>query len=254
MTNYSSTATEEKNICLMSGQDGEGNADYRSFRVSYYKEAGTKGSKSFKFEKGNSNSKKKAMRKAINLRNEKSELGLLSLKNLKVVEKDVESMSKTDSIIAKLVHAYHAKAILKKATIEQLEKIKETIDIVLFDKQEEEKEGMKAQIELDQKMVKAREALIALGLDPDMVLKDDVNIVAKKTKRAMAVDPGKYSITDKNGWNRIWSGMGYPPAQFKQALDAGYKKENMITAVNFKFKKAFDNTEKCTRAELKEVV
>ncbi len=129
-------------------------------------------------------------------------------------------------IIKKLSSPRQAKAMLKGASIEQLERIANAITKL---KQEKELEAqMQAEREAQERLEleAMRAAILEKGLDFDKLV--DLMKPKKKPKKSSKATSPTPSNTYVYGDNQTWNGVGEVPAELQTLLDEGFELSDFI--------------------------
>ncbi len=130
-------------------------------------------------------------------------------------------------IIKKLSNPRQAKAVLKHASVEQLERV---LTVITEFKQEKELEAqMQAEREQQerQELEAMREQIINKGLDFDKLC--DLMKPKKKPRKASKNGTNTPSNTYVYGDNKTWDGVGDIPNELQRLLDEGFELSDFIT-------------------------
>ena len=117
-----------------------------------------------------------------------------------------------------LTHGRRLQGAVKELSLEELESVVEKLNAIVDTRKQKEMEAARAAEEKQSKLEEIRRQLEEAGLDID-----DLNSVpsVKLSKRAGQKRPVKYSITDEDGEEHKWTGIGRMPKVFSEQLDAG---------------------------------
>ncbi|TDF42292.1 H-NS histone family protein [Alteromonadaceae bacterium M269] len=117
-----------------------------------------------------------------------------------------------------LTHGRRLQGAVKELSLEELENVVEKLNAIVDTRKQKEMEAARAAEEKQSKLEEIRRQLEEAGLDID-----DLNSVpsVKLSKRAGQKRPVKYSITDEDGEEHKWTGIGRMPKVFSEQLDAG---------------------------------
>ena len=129
-------------------------------------------------------------------------------------------------IIKKLSNPRQAKAVLKHASVEQLERV---LTVITEFKQEKELEAqMQAEREQQerQELEAMREQIINKGLDFDKLC--DLMKPKKKPRKASKNGTNTPSNTYVYGDNKTWDGVGDIPNELQSLLDEGFELSDFI--------------------------
>ncbi|MGR5159507.1 H-NS family histone-like protein [Vibrio owensii] len=129
-------------------------------------------------------------------------------------------------IIKKLSTPRQAKAVLKHASVEQLER---ALTVITEFKQEKELEAqMQAEREQQerQELEAMREQIINKGLDFDKLC--DLMKPKKKPRKASKSGTNTPSNTYVYDDNKTWDGVGEVPAELQSLLDEGFELSDFI--------------------------
>jgi DNA-binding protein H-NS len=117
-----------------------------------------------------------------------------------------------------LTHGRRLQGAVKELSLEELESIAEKLNAIIDTRKQKQLEVARAEQEKQSKLEEIRRQLDEAGLDID-----DLSSVAaiKVSKRAGQKRPVKYSITDEDGEEHRWTGIGRMPKVFAAQLEAG---------------------------------
>lgn len=111
----------------------------------------------------------------------------------------------------------------KEMTLEELEICLNKFEQVVEARREEAAEFEKEEQEKQAKIEALRQQIEEAGISPDEILG-----TKKKTASNRSKLPKKYVITDEDGNEVRWSGVGLAPKPFKKAMDQGKDKSDFL--------------------------
>jgi DNA-binding protein H-NS len=123
-----------------------------------------------------------------------------------------------------ITHARRLKSAVKPLDIEQLEEIKEKLDLIVADRYKEIEEQKK---ENEKKLadIEAIKELMALS----EISVDELSGASGKGRRGKrAPRPPKYEIYTGSGERITWTGQGRKPNVFKEQLDMGKSMDDFL--------------------------
>ena len=123
-----------------------------------------------------------------------------------------------------ITHARRLKSAVKPLDIEQLEEIKEKLDLIIADRYKEIEEQKK---ENEKKLadIEAIKELMALS----EISVDELSGASGKGRRGKrAPRPPKYEIYTGSGERITWTGQGRKPNVFKEQLDMGKSMDDFL--------------------------
>jgi DNA-binding protein H-NS len=117
-----------------------------------------------------------------------------------------------------LTHGRRLQGAVKELSLEELESIVEKLNAIVDTRKQKELEAAKVEQEKQSKLEEIRRQLDEAGLDIE-----DLNSIplVKVSKRAGQKRPVKYSITDEDGEEHKWTGIGRMPKIFAAQIEAG---------------------------------
>lgn len=117
-----------------------------------------------------------------------------------------------------LTHGRRLQGAVKELSLEELESIAEKLNAIIDTRKQKELEAAREEQEKQSKLEEIRRQLDEAGLGID-----DLSTVplVKVSKRAGQKRPVKYTITDEDGEEHRWTGIGRMPKIFAAQLDAG---------------------------------
>jgi DNA-binding protein H-NS len=117
-----------------------------------------------------------------------------------------------------LTHGRRLQGAVKELSLEELEGIVEKLNAIVDTRKQKELEAAKVEQEKQSKLEEIRRQLDEAGLDIG-----DLSSISpiKISKRAGQKRPVKYSITDEDGEEHKWTGIGRMPKVFSAQVEAG---------------------------------
>ncbi|MEW9799561.1 H-NS histone family protein [Alteromonas sp. CYL-A6] len=123
-----------------------------------------------------------------------------------------------------LTHGRRLQGAVKELSIKELEAVQEKLAAIIERRKEKAEQDAQAELEKQQKIKEIQQQMIEAGLDiSDLTLTDGEK---KKPKATGKKRPVKYKLTDKDGNEHPWTGIGRMPRVYKKALDKGKKLED----------------------------
>lgn len=115
-------------------------------------------------------------------------------------------------------HGRRLQGAVKDLSLEELTEVAEKLNKIIENRRVKEKELLKAEKEKQEKLDAIRQQIVDAGLDLDDLQGLDLG---KKSKRNGQKRPVKYILTDENGDQHSWTGIGRMPKVYSQALADG---------------------------------
>ncbi|GBK99858.1 DNA-binding protein [Vibrio harveyi] len=130
-------------------------------------------------------------------------------------------------MIKKLSNPRQAKALLKHASVEQLERVLNVITDLKGEKELEAHMQAEREQQERQELEAMREQIINKGLDFDKLC--DLMKPKKKPRKARKIGNNTPSNIYVYGDNKTWNGVGEVPIELQSLLDEGFELSDFIT-------------------------
>ena len=117
-----------------------------------------------------------------------------------------------------LTHGRRLQGAVKDLSLEELAEVSEKLNKIIETRRVKEAEILKAQKEKQEKLDAIRQQIVDAGLEIEDLQTLDLG---KKSKRNGQKRPVKYILTDENGNQHSWTGIGRMPKVYSQALADG---------------------------------
>lgn len=120
-----------------------------------------------------------------------------------------------------LLNIRSLRAALRDLSFEQLQDVKEKMDVVINERLDVAKAEQAERVEREKKITEFRELLAIEGISPhDLIGSSTSDSSVSKTKRTPR--PAKYSYLYQ-GEEKTWTGQGRMPTPMAAAIEAGHK-------------------------------
>lgn len=122
-----------------------------------------------------------------------------------------------------LTHGRRLQGAVKSLTIEELEEVKNKLDNIITKRKEKLLAEQQKAEEKRQKVTEIKKQMDALGLSyNDLVSQENQLTQDQKPKEKSVKRPVKYVLTDNQGNEYKWTGIGRMPLVFKNAIESGH--------------------------------
>ena len=121
-----------------------------------------------------------------------------------------------------LLNIRSLRAAMRDLPFEQLQEIKEKMDVVIDERLKAIKAEQAERAEHERKLAEFRELLALEGISPQDLLDSAQPAVAKAAERKRTPRPPKYRYM-LDGEEKTWTGQGRMPAPMAAAIEAGHK-------------------------------
>lgn len=127
-------------------------------------------------------------------------------------------MTKVSDFLDILTHGRRLQGAVKPLSLEELNEVADKLATIIENRKSKEAERIAAEKEKQEKIEAIRKQMIEAGVDLDDLQDSDAG---KKSKRAGQKRPVKYRMTDQDGNEHTWTGIGRMPKVYSQALANG---------------------------------
>jgi DNA-binding protein H-NS len=124
-----------------------------------------------------------------------------------------------------LTHGRRLQGAVKELSVEELESVADKLNTIIENRKTKELEQQEAAKEKNQKLNEILAQLEAAGLDVNDLQKAEP---AKKSTKVGKKRPVKYILSDNEGNEHKWTGIGRMPKVFKAALDSGKSLDSFL--------------------------
>ncbi len=133
--------------------------------------------------------------------------------------------------ISQFTNRNSLKVLIKDLNIEELEKVKSNIEIIIKQREQELIELKQKQNQKIEKIDNIKKIIKQSGLTVDDLLGDTSQAVRWQKKPRKKVPP-KYRIEDSQGKVHEWTGRGKTPKVFQDHFDRGHSREGCLIIEN----------------------
>ena len=133
--------------------------------------------------------------------------------------------------ISQFTNRNSLKALLRDLNIEELEKVKSNIEIIIKQREQELIELKQKQNQKIEKIDNIKKIIKQSGLTINDLLGDTTQAVRWQKKSRKKVPP-KYRIEDSQGKVHEWTGRGKTPKVFQDHFDRGHSREGCLIIEN----------------------
>ncbi|WP_166422909.1 H-NS family nucleoid-associated regulatory protein [Paraglaciecola sp. 20A4] len=127
--------------------------------------------------------------------------------------------------ISILTHGRRLQGAVKELSVEELESVADKLNSIIENRKTKELEQQEAAKEKNQKLNEILAQLEAAGLDVNDLQQAEP---AKKSTKVGKKRPVKYILSDSEGNEHKWTGIGRMPKVFKAALDSGKSLDSFL--------------------------
>ncbi|WP_018981552.1 H-NS histone family protein [Salinimonas chungwhensis] len=123
-----------------------------------------------------------------------------------------------------LTHGRRLQGAVKELSLEELEEVRGKLDNIIEKRREKAAEQEKVEEEKKAKIAEIQKQMEEAGLAVSDL--ESTSLPASKQSKTGKKRPVKYRLTDKEGNEHKWTGIGRMPKVFKQALEDGEQLQN----------------------------
>ena len=138
-----------------------------------------------------------------------------------------------DNFLKLVLNRNSLKSLVKDFYMDELKKFSSNLEIIIGQRENQEKELSKKYKEKIQKIEEIKSLLSEQNLSVDDLIGNPLHCISKPIKAKKKLPP-KYRLIDLDGAIHEWTGRGITPKVFQQHFNRGHTKESCLIVENIK--------------------